>query len=73
MFSGAVARVPTAITDQLAEGGRLTAVLAPVGYASGMGRGTLFTRRDGVLSHLDLFDAATPPLPGFAELPAFTF
>lgn len=72
-FGGAVDQVPTVITDQLAEGGRLTAVLAPLGYASGMGRGTLFTRQDGILSHLDLFDAASPPLPGFAERPAFSF
>ena len=73
IMGGAVAQVPAAITDQLAEGGRLAAVLTPPGQATDMGRGTLFVRQAGVLSHVDLFDAGTPPLPGFAPPPAFVF
>ncbi len=73
IMGGAVAEVPAAITDQLAEGGRLAAVLTPPGQATHMGRGTLFVRQAGVLSHIDLFDAGTPPLPGFAPAPAFVF
>ncbi len=69
-FCGAVAKVPAEIGSQLAEGGRLMAVVKP---GSGMGRATLTTRIGGVLAHRVLFDAATPLLPGFLPKPAFVF
>lgn len=69
LFEGAVHDVPAAISDQLAEGGRLVGVLD----RGGAGQAFLMTRRHGALSHRVLFDAATPLLPGFAPQPAFVF
>ena len=70
IFCGAVAEVPSEIDSQLAEGGRLLAIVKP---ASGIGRATLRTRTGGVVARRALFDAATPLLPGFLSKPAFVF
>jgi protein-L-isoaspartate(D-aspartate) O-methyltransferase len=69
-FCGAVAEVPAEIGSQLADGGRLMAV---VKSGSGMGHATLTTRIGRGLARRVLFDAATPLLPGFFPKPAFTF
>ena len=69
-FDGAVAEVPAGILDQLAEGGRLVAVV--VGER-GMGKATLFERYGGVTSSRVLFDAAVPVLPDLAHRPKFVF
>jgi len=69
-FDGAVSEVPAAITDQLAEGGRLVAIITAPG---GVGSARLITRHGGVLSHRDAFDAGTPLLPGFEAESAFVF
>ena len=68
LFSGGVAEVPSEIDSQLAEGGRLLAVVNP---ANGVGRATLRTRTGGVVARRVLFDAATPLLPGFLPKRAF--
>lgn len=68
-FGGAVSRVPSVITDQLADGGRLVAVIA----GDGLGKGTLLTRHGDAVSRREMFDAGTPFLPGFAPVPTFTF
>jgi protein-L-isoaspartate(D-aspartate) O-methyltransferase len=70
LFGGAVAEIPAEIAAQLAEGGRMAAVLRP---AEGPGRATLVTRTGGLLAHRVMFDAATPTLPGFGRKPAFVF
>ena len=70
LFGGAVAEVPSESDSQLAEGGRLLAV---VKSANGIGRATLRTRTGGVVARRVLFDAATPLLPGFLPKPAFVF
>ena len=70
LFCGAVAEVPSEIDSQLAEGGRLLAV---VKSANGIGRAILRTRTGGVMAQRVLFDAATPLLPGFLPKPAFVF
>jgi protein-L-isoaspartate(D-aspartate) O-methyltransferase len=67
---GAVVEVPSEIDSQLAEGGRLLAV---VKSATGIGRATLRKRTGGVMAQRVLFDAATPLLPGFLPKPAFVF
>jgi protein-L-isoaspartate(D-aspartate) O-methyltransferase len=69
-FAGAVAEIPSAIAAQLAEGGRLAAV---VKADSGPGRAVLITRTGGILATRVMFDAATPLLPDFAPKPAFVF
>lgn len=70
IFGGAIAEVPEAITRQLAEGGRMVAVIAD---GPGLGKGTLFIRTGGVVSRREVFDAATKMLPGFGRKPTFCF
>jgi protein-L-isoaspartate(D-aspartate) O-methyltransferase len=70
LFAGAVAEVPAEIAAQLAEAGRLLAVVRP---GEAVGRATLMSRTGGVLARRTLFDAATPLLPGLAPEPAFAF
>jgi protein-L-isoaspartate(D-aspartate) O-methyltransferase len=70
LLCGAIVELPSEIDSQLAEGGRLLAI---VKSASGIGRGTLRTRTGGVVAQRVLFDAATPLLPGFSPKPAFVF
>jgi protein-L-isoaspartate(D-aspartate) O-methyltransferase len=71
LFSGAVSQVPNEIIAQLAEDGRLVAVVKTGG--GGVGRATLVTRTGGVIARRVIFDAATPLLGGFAPKPAFVF
>ncbi|HEX3525208.1 MAG TPA: protein-L-isoaspartate O-methyltransferase [Stellaceae bacterium] len=70
LFGGAVVETPPEIAAQLADGGRLLAVVKP---ANAMGRAILVTRTGGVLARRVIFDAATPVLPGFAPKLAFEF
>ncbi len=70
MFGGAVAEVPNEIVAQLAEDGRLVAVVKAAG---GIGRATLTTKTGGVIARRVMFDAATPLLPGFQRKPTFVF
>jgi protein-L-isoaspartate(D-aspartate) O-methyltransferase len=70
LLGGAVAEVPVAIADQLAEGGRLVTV---VSAGPGLGRATLMRRDGGVISSRVLYDAALPVLPGFEAEPGFVF
>ncbi len=69
LFDGAVSEVPEKIERQLAEGGRMAAVVR----SDGVGRATLFIRTAGVVSGRPVFDAATPMLPGFEKQPGFVF
>ena len=70
LLEGAVDEIPASLSDQLAEGGRLVAV---VRGERGLGRGMLFLREGGLFSGRAVFDAATPLLPGFAREPGFVF
>jgi protein-L-isoaspartate(D-aspartate) O-methyltransferase len=70
IFQGAVCEPPEAVKRQLAEGGRLVAVVVD---ATGIGRGTLVQRNGDSFSRRTLFDAATPVLPGFAREAGFVF
>lgn len=69
-FGGAVQEIPPAIAGQLADGGRMVAVIAS---DRGPGRGTVFVKSGSVLSSRIAFDAGTPLLPGFTAQPAFRF
>lgn len=73
MINGAVAAVPPAITDQLADGGRLLTVLAPPLDRPGPGQGALFLKIGETVSRRFLFEAGTPPMPGFQTSAAFQF
>jgi protein-L-isoaspartate(D-aspartate) O-methyltransferase len=70
LLGGAVAEIPAAITDQLAEGGRLVTV---VSAGPGLGRATLMRRDAGVVASRVLYDAVLPMLPGFEAEPGFVF
>jgi protein-L-isoaspartate(D-aspartate) O-methyltransferase len=71
LIEGAVQHLPSAIIDQLAEGGRLGTVIA--GTAGAMGVAQLIVKEGGIASGRPLFDAGTPVLPGFAPAPRFVF
>jgi len=70
LINGAVAQIPTAITDRLEEGGRLVTVQREGG---GVGHAVLIKKMLGALSRRVLFDAATPFLPGFEPAESFVF
>ena len=69
VLSGSVIDIPDAIFEQMAEGGRLVAVIGR-GLSSGA---HLFLRENGTQSERFAFNAAVPALPGFAVAPAFAF
>jgi protein-L-isoaspartate(D-aspartate) O-methyltransferase len=69
-IGGGVEEIPPAITDQLADGGRMVAVVYD---KRGVGKGSLFIRVGAVVSGREGFDAATPTLPGFERESTFEF
>lgn len=76
LVNGGVAEIPAAVSDQLAEGGRLVTVSE--GRTNGpsearCGTAVLMTRAEGKLSSVPVFDATVEILPGFARRPAFVF
>ena len=73
-LSGAVDSVPQALTSQLAQGGRVLAVVGTGGAGTGgCGQATLILRHEDLLVRRCLFDASIPPLPGFQREPGFVF
>jgi protein-L-isoaspartate(D-aspartate) O-methyltransferase len=69
LIEGAVEEIPQALFDQLADGGRLVAVVK----TEGVGRATLYIERNKVISHRPVFDAAVPLLAEFRRQPGFVF
>jgi len=69
LLNGSTEVAPQALLDQLADGGRLVAV---VGRAP-IGRGTVYRRTGAHVSAHPAFDAVAPLLPGFSKPPAFVF
>ncbi len=69
IFEGSIAAVPEGFADQLADGGRLVAVIG----TGPMGMAMRLVRQHGSVSRQNLFDAATPPLFGLAEAAGFEF
>ncbi|MDG5494406.1 protein-L-isoaspartate O-methyltransferase [Niveispirillum sp. BGYR6] len=70
VLEGAVAAVPQALLDQLAEGGRLVTVLLP---ESGVAVARLYQKIGGTISSRTLFDASADLLPGMEPKAAFAF
>ncbi len=68
LLGGAVPEIGTALTDQLAENGRLAAVVT---RGAPPGRATCAVRGGGGVSRRVAFDAATLPLPGFERAERF--
>jgi protein-L-isoaspartate(D-aspartate) O-methyltransferase len=69
-FDGAISEVPKAISDQLAEEGRLIAMIKK---SSGICQAHLMTRNNGFISGRNIFEASTPLLPGFERKHTFSF
>jgi protein-L-isoaspartate(D-aspartate) O-methyltransferase len=69
LLNGSVELVPEDLIDQLAEGGRLAAVVR----GNPPGRATVFVRAGGVVSQRPVFDASVTPLPGFEAPRGFVF
>lgn len=72
LIEGEIPAVPEAISGQLAEGGRLVAVL-PGGADGGVSRAVLGRRAGGSFSLAASFDCVMPRLPAFAPAPGFAF
>lgn len=69
VVEGASEVVPAALLSQLADGGRLVAVIG----SGPMGKATIYRAAGGRSTGQTLFDATAPLLPGFAKAPAFVF
>lgn len=67
MFGGAVEQIPSAILDQLKDGGKICALFAE--GAAGQCRAGVKT--GGKVAWRNVFDATAPVLPGFAKQKAF--
>ncbi len=67
--NGAVSKVPKTWLDQLANNGRLVAVV----QNGPIGRACVFTRVGDTVGERIVFDASLPSLPGFAPTPEFVF
>lgn len=61
LLNGAVPAVPQALLDQLADGGRLVAVVRD----GPIGRARVWRKSGGVCDARSVFDAGAKPLPGF--------
>lgn len=72
VFDGSVEQVPDGIKRQLAEGGRLVAVVGGQGRGL-LGRAVVMTRFHGAISERTAFEVGTPPLPGFTAKQGFSF
>jgi protein-L-isoaspartate(D-aspartate) O-methyltransferase len=67
VIEGAAEIVPSAITEQLKEGGRIGAVF----MEGALGVARIGWKRDGKISWRFLFNAGAPVLPGFAAVRGF--
>jgi len=67
---GAISAIPSRLTEQLSEGGRLGAI---VDIGSGPGKAVLVTKKGGTVSERVLFDTKVSPLPGFEVEKGFVF
>jgi protein-L-isoaspartate(D-aspartate) O-methyltransferase len=70
ILEGQVDAVPKALLAQLADRGRLVAVIDDGGA---VGRAMLYSRFGDTFSHQVIFDAAAPRLPGFSAPVGFSF
>ena len=66
--NGAIEQVPDTLLAQLAEGGRLVAVLK-----DGQSRAWLFLKENGQVGRRPDFDADVPVLAGFKKAMGFVF
>ncbi|WP_313200008.1 protein-L-isoaspartate O-methyltransferase [Rhizobium sp.] len=67
--NGSVEEVPAALLEQLAEGGRLVAV---IGYGNAA-QAKILLKEHGSISESSRFNLSVKPLPGFAKVKEFVF
>lgn len=67
LVDGAVEEVPQALLAQLAEGGRLVAIVV----AGGLGKAVLWRKLGGLVDPTTAFEAMAPSLSGLHKAPAF--
>ncbi|MBO0141527.1 protein-L-isoaspartate O-methyltransferase [Agrobacterium sp. Ap1] len=67
--NGSVEEVPAALLEQLAEGGRLVAV---IGYGNAA-QAKILLKEHGAISESSRFNLSVKPLPGFAKVKEFVF
>jgi len=74
VVEGAIEQTPETLLSQLAEGGRLVAVMndGPPGSLTS-GKATLFLKEHGGIGRRAVFDASTPVLAGFRKMMGFVF
>lgn len=72
LIEGSVPAVPESLTQQLAEGGRLVAIVGG-GSPGYPGQAQLGRKAGGIYSSRPIFDAGTPALPGFSAPRRFVF
>lgn len=70
LICGMVEAVPASLTAQLADGGRLGAV---VKLDDALGRARIYRRADDVVAHRDVFDCTPPEFVAFRKPKAFVF
>jgi protein-L-isoaspartate(D-aspartate) O-methyltransferase len=70
VIEGAVEFIPDSILGQLAEGGRIVAVMGSNGLAA---KAMLYTRSEGATSGRPVFNTHVRPLPAFARPRSFVF
>jgi protein-L-isoaspartate(D-aspartate) O-methyltransferase len=68
-LNGAVEQTPRALTEQLADGGRLVCIV----QEGAAGHARLFLKEGGAVGERDAFDAQVPVLPGFEKIRSFAF
>lgn len=68
-INGAVGELPSTLSEQLAEGGRMVFIQS----SAGTGKAMLVSKAQGVVSQTELFDANVPALPEFAVKAHFSF
>lgn len=69
LVNGAVEQRPSALLEQLADGGRL----ACLSREGDVARAVLYMKSSSGIGHRALFDASAPALAGFRPVPAFSF
>lgn len=69
LINGAVESVPDALLGQLAEGGRLVAIVRD----GAVGRARVYLRENGTIGSRPDFDSGTPLLTGFRRVVGFVF
>lgn len=73
IIEGAVEAIPTMLTEQLVNGGRLVTILRKNPHPYVLGKGVIITKNEKHFTQTETFDAGTTPLPDFKKPQVFQF